>query len=282
MNRNNGAQSSCVLLTMIISGCQHCWLWGFKIGQHRSHSHFQAFQVQTDHRLLCITGRPAHQFSVKGFHRFLQPGVCTQGCRSPLQRSAVPQRWVLAAQEAPCSPWSNPCRKDLCKIFAQHREGRAFLLGWAFLQQQKSPHHCPPSIAHLHITVLWANPAPGLLFPAHSVSCSLNFCIWKKKAQISTEISPPWQPLQSSCSRWSHVWGVWFHHRPGFKCKPFNRVKLTVPKSLGILPDLLSVFWALLLWRGLLSSRQFPWINRAQWHTELSHLAGIQWVSPYE
>lgn len=30
--------------------------------------------------------------------------------------------------------------------------------------------------AHLHITVLWANPAPGLLFPAHSVSCSLNYC----------------------------------------------------------------------------------------------------------
>lgn len=50
----------------------------------------------------------------------------------------------LAAQGAPCSPWSNPCGKDLRKIFAQHREGKALLLGWAFLQQQKSPRHCLP------------------------------------------------------------------------------------------------------------------------------------------
>lgn len=77
--------------------------------------------------------------------------------------------------------------------------------------------------------------------------------IKKKCPNLNWNLSPPWQPLQSSWSRWWHVWGVWFwtHHRPGFKCKSFNRVKFTVPKSLGMLPDRLSVFWALLFWRGV-------------------------------
>lgn len=162
----------------------------FSLRQPRPHSHFQAFQVQTDHRLLCITGRPAHQFSVKGFRRFLQPGVCTQAC------SIFPATF--------CWPPSTRTKKGFgCtegtlrqslyflwrKTFAQYREGKAFLMGWAFLRPAESSSSWSP-VAHLNIVFLWANPAPGLLFPAHSVSCSLNFCIWKK----------PKSPLKSHSS----------------------------------------------------------------------------------
>lgn len=257
------------------AGCEDS---GFSLCQRRPHSHFQAFQVQTDHRLLCIRGRSAHQFSVKGIHRFLQPGVCTQAC------SIFPATfcWPAHAQSLGfgCTPWGNPCGG---RSLLSTERGKAFLLGWAFLQQQKAPHHGPPlptSTSH----------SQGKHSPWPFVSSSLCFLfpefLHLKKAQISAEISLHSGNLCSAPCIGGAMSGVC-----GFK-PTISQVSSANPST-----ELSSQFQgayefyltccqyfelSAALERSLLSSRLFPRINRAQWHTELSHLAGIQWVSPYE
>lgn len=189
MNRNNGAQSSCVLLTMIISGCQHCWLWGFKI-----------FPVPTQTSLPFPSFPRANRPQAALHYREACPSVFSE------RLSQIFTTWCVhtGLQHLPChvllawtwiktGVWLH--RGTLCtwrqslwrKIFTQHREGQSFPAGLGISTAVESSSSLTP-IAHLAITFLWANPAPGLLFPAHSVSCSLNFCIWKKpKSQLKSQ-----------------------------------------------------------------------------------------------
>lgn len=161
---------------------------------------------------------------------------------------------------------------DLCSA----QRGKAFLLGWAFPQQKKAPHHglpLPTSPSH----------SSGQTQPFLSSSLCFLFpeFLRLKKAQISTEISLHIGSLCSAPCLGGAICGVCGFKpttQPGFKCKPFNRVQLTVPKTYEFCLTCCQYFELSVAQ----SSRLFPQINRALWHTELSHLAGIQRVSPYE
>ena len=133
--------------------------------------------------------------------------------------------------------------------------------------------HCP---SQHRIPLGKSSPLPFIsnllcfLFPEFAF---WSFWIWTKpKSQLKSHSTLAASAVVLVCTRRNHMWHVWFQARyqPGFTCKPFNRVKLTVVTSLWILPELLSIFWALCCFVGsLLSSRLFPWINTAGWHTEL-------------
>lgn len=271
MNRNNGAQSSCVLLTMIISGCQHCWLWGVKdfpcastdltpiskLSKSKQTTGCFALQGGLPISFLWKVFTDFYKLVCSIFPEILLACTCTKAglClhRGHLEAILVEGDLCSAHRGAKHSCW------------AGHFHSRRKLLIMDC--------HCPP---HRHIPL----GKPSLFFPAHSVSCSLNFCVWKK-AQISTEISLHIGSLCSAPCLGGAICGVCGFKpttQPGFKCKPFNRVQLTVPKTYEFCLTCCQYFELSVAQ----SSRLFPRINRALWHTELSHLAGIQRVSPYE
>lgn len=65
-------QSSCLLLTVIISGCQHCWLWGFKIFcvPAQTSLYFQAFQCKQNTGCFALRGGLSITFLWKSFTDF--------------------------------------------------------------------------------------------------------------------------------------------------------------------------------------------------------------------
>lgn len=286
MNRNNGAQSSCVLLTMIISGCQHCWLWGFKI-----------FPVPTQTSLPFPSFPRANRPQAALHYREACPSVFSE------RLSQIFTTWCVhtGLQHLPCHvllAWTwiktgvwlhrgHPVHleailveEDLCSA-----QRGAKLSCWAghFYSSRKlliTDSHCPP---RHHIPLGKPSPWP---FVSSSLCFLFPEFLHLKKAKISTEISIHSGSLCSApCLGGAICWGVWFqaHRWPGFTCKPFNRVKLTAPKAYEFYLTCCQYFELSVALEGsLLSSRLFPGINRAQWHTEPSHLAGIQWVSPYE
>lgn len=143
--------------------------------------------------------------------------------------------------------------------------GKASVLGWAFLQQQKAPHHglpLPTSASH----------SPGQIQPWPFVSSSLYSLfpefLHLKKAQISSEISLSSGSLCSAPCLGGAMCGVC-----GFK------PAISQVSSANLSPELSSQFQkafefyltccqyfelSVALEGSLLSSRQFPWINRAQ------------------
>lgn len=119
--------------------------------------------------------------------RILQPGVCTQACRVFPATFCCPAR--TQSHGFGCTGGTlHTLRQSLWrKIFAQHREGQSIPAGLGISTAAESSSSWT-AIAHLSITCPWANTAPGLLFPAHSVPCFPEF-MHLKKAQVSTEIS---------------------------------------------------------------------------------------------
>lgn len=250
MNRNNGAQSSCVLLTMIISGCQHCWLWGFKI-----------FPVPTQTSLPFPSFPSTNRAQAALHYREACPSVCCERLSRIFTtwcvHAGMQHLWtvLLTSTASTCTKtglWLHRghlvqlevifVEEDLCS--AQRGAKHSCWAGHFYSSRKLlvMESHCP---SQYHIPLGKSGPLP---FVVSSLFLVPWISAFEKSPNLHWNLTPLWQPL----SWWSHVRDVWFqaHHRPGFKCKPFNRVKLTVPTSLQILPDLLSVFWALCCFGG--------------------------------
>lgn len=212
MNRNNGAQSSCILLTMIISGCQHCWLWGFKI-----------FPVPTQTSLLFPSFPSANRTQAALHYREACPLVfhesftdfynlvCAYRHAASFLKDFVDLRskhlekdMDLAAERAPYASCCNVCLSNpeddsLCSVqpVAKHfcwiGHFKASRKPLAMKPYCTSPHHIP-----------WANPAPCLFFPTYSISRSLNLHFevsgFEQCQNLSWNLTPPWQPLPRSLS----------------------------------------------------------------------------------
>lgn len=210
MNRNNGAQSSCVLLTMIISGCQHCWLWGFKI-----------FPAPTQTSLLFPSFPSANRTQAASHYREACPLVFYERVSQIFYNLVCAYRHAASFLQHFVDLCSKHLDKDgiwphrghlvqLDTLYFQRRGsllstdcGKVLLLGWAFLKPAESPLQWSP-VAPLNITFLWAKPAPCLLFPTYSVSCSLNLRFevsgFEQSQNLSWNLTPLWQPLPYSLS----------------------------------------------------------------------------------
>lgn len=258
MNRNNGAQSSCVLLTMIISGCQPCWLWGFKIFPTPTQTDLTPISKLSKRKqstgCFALQGRLPISFLWKVFTDFYNLVCAYRHAVSSLQRfhdlcsKHMDKDGDLATERALCAPWYNAWTSSGRGSLLSKDCGKVFLLRWAFLKPAESPLHC--SSQH-HIPLEKSSFLPFIsnllcfLFPEFVF---WSFWIWTKpKSQLKSRSILAASLMLLVRTRWNHMWRVWFQacYQPGFTGKPFSRVKLAAVTSLWILSELLSIFWAL-------------------------------------
>lgn len=274
MNRNNGAQSSCVLLTMIISGCQHCWLWGFKI-----------FPAPTQTSLPFPSFPSANRPQAALHYREACPSVFCE------RLSQIFTTWCVHAgvQHLPCNVlltskhthkegvWLHrghleailvfPMEEDLCS--AQRGQSIPDGLGISTASRKLllMESRCP---SQHRVPLGKSSPWP---FVSSSLCFLLSEFLHLKEAQISTEIS-----LQSGSLCHAPCLGGAICGVCGFKPTISQVSSANLSTELSSQLQQAHDFYltccqyselSVALEGSFLSSRLFPRINRARWHTEL-------------